>query len=148
MSKSFVMLKPECIEENLTDKVISQIVTNQFVIEKKEEEIVSRELILEHYKEVIDRFGDEFREKVLNHFEGKKVIKMIVSKPSGQSIDEFRKLVGATQPTEAKKGTIRNNFSKDSYEKAEREQRVLKNIIHASDSEESARKEIALWFYN
>ncbi len=146
MNKSFVMLKPECIQQELTEAVIDQIIQHGFTIETKEDMIVDEELILKHYEEVIARLGDEFKDEVIEHFVGKRVIKMIVSKPNGDCIKEFRVLVGATQPIEADKDSIRGMFSHDSYELANFEHRVLLNLIHASDSEDSAKRELDLWF--
>ncbi len=56
-----------------------------------------------------------------------------------------RELIGTTEPVSAKQGTIRHLFSNDSYELAEKENRLIRNVIHASDSLESAKKEIKIW---
>ena len=58
----------------------------------------------------------------------------------------IRKVVGATNPAEADKGTIRGDFGTDSFEKSAAENRGCHNLIHASDSSEAVHREIALWF--
>jgi len=60
-------------------------------------------------------------------------------------IHSIRTIVGATNPAEAEKFTIRNTFSNDSLETAIAENRPVRNIIHASDSPENAEREISLW---
>jgi len=62
------------------------------------------------------------------------------------SIEIGRKLAGSTQPREALPGTIRGDFSVDSYALGDLKKRTIKNIIHASDSKETAKREIAVWF--
>ncbi len=146
MQKSFVMLKPECIKNNLVDEVIRIIEENGFIIENKIEVNVNEETILKHYEEVIEKFGSEFKKKVIDHFKDEKVIKMIICKDGDNIIKEFRTLVGATEPIAAHPLSIRGKFSNDSYDLANKENRILRNIIHASDSEQSARKEIDIWF--
>ncbi len=57
-----------------------------------------------------------------------------------------RKAAGATEPKSAEKGTIRAMYSTDSYKKADSEKRSIRNIVHVSDSERSASREIKVWF--
>ena len=57
-----------------------------------------------------------------------------------------RKLVGSTQPREAAPGTIRGDFCHMGYGRAKEKTGVMSNLVHASDSPESARRELALWF--
>lgn len=56
-----------------------------------------------------------------------------------------RKLAGKTNPQEADPESIRGKFSDDNYEKAEKAGRLVYNVIHASDSKESAKRELAIW---
>jgi nucleoside-diphosphate kinase len=61
-------------------------------------------------------------------------------------VDKVRTIVGSTSPAAAAPGTIRGDLSLDSYGLADESGRPIQNLIHASDSAESARKEIAIWF--
>ncbi len=63
-----------------------------------------------------------------------------------KSIEIVRKLTGATEPKQAMPGTIRGDFSNDSYDLADKEKRSLFNLIHASSSVEDAKREINIWF--
>ena len=73
------------------------------------------------------------------------VIAIVMEAP--HAIELARKLTGATEPRQALPGTIRSDFaSTESYSVANDSQRVLRNLVHASDSIESAKREIALWF--
>ena len=62
------------------------------------------------------------------------------------AIEIVRKLIGATEPRSAASGTIRGDYSTDSYADADREKRALWNVVHASESTEEAKRELEVWF--
>lgn len=63
------------------------------------------------------------------------------------SIELIRKMIGSTEPRQALPGTIRGDFaSTESYAVTDKQERVLRNLVHASDSVINAEREIALWF--
>lgn len=72
------------------------------------------------------------------------VVAMVVS--GNCAIEIVRKIAGNTEPKQALPGTIRGDFSTDSYDLADKEQRAIKNIIHASSSTDEAQREISIWF--
>jgi nucleoside-diphosphate kinase len=65
-----------------------------------------------------------------------------------QAIGIVRKITGATEPLSSDVGTIRGDFTVDSYKIADMDQRSVRNLIHASGSTEEAEKEITIWFKN
>ncbi|MEG0177174.1 nucleoside-diphosphate kinase [Anaerorhabdus sp.] len=147
MNKSYVMLKPDCFERNLVDTLIQEIKDHGFRIEAQKEVVVEESRILKHYEEVIERLNsDSFKESVINAFVGKKVLAMQITNDTGDCIAKFREFIGPTDPSKAGKETMRGKYGNDSMEKSKSEGRMLNNLIHASDSEESAQKELALWF--
>ena len=72
------------------------------------------------------------------------VVPMIVS--GNRAIETVRKIVGSTLPVDAGPGTIRGDFSSDSPDLANTEQRPVRNLVHASGDPEEAEREIKLWF--
>ncbi|MGH3195626.1 MAG: nucleoside-diphosphate kinase [Streptosporangiaceae bacterium] len=72
------------------------------------------------------------------------VVPMVIS--GNRAIETVRKLVGATLPVAAEPGTIRGDFSSDSPDLANTEQRPVRNLVHASGDTEEAEREIKLWF--
>ncbi|NCN39431.1 MAG: nucleoside-diphosphate kinase [Candidatus Aenigmarchaeota archaeon CG_4_10_14_0_8_um_filter_37_24] len=72
------------------------------------------------------------------------VVVAVVEGPN--AIDMARKISGATEPGQAQVGTIRGDFSVDTYKLANELERPLKNIVHASSSVKDAEKEIKVWF--
>lgn len=73
------------------------------------------------------------------------VVALVLQGP--HAIEIVRKMVGATEPRQAAPGTIRGDYAMtESYALADNKARVLRNMIHASDSKETAEREIAVWF--
>jgi nucleoside-diphosphate kinase len=72
------------------------------------------------------------------------IVLMVVE--GNHAVEVVRKLVGSTLPYKAEPGTIRGDYSVDSPDLANREKRAIRNIVHASDSPEEARREIGYWF--
>ena len=72
------------------------------------------------------------------------IVLMVVE--GNHAVEVVRKLVGYTLPYKAEPGTIRGDFSVDSPDLANREKRAIRNLVHASDSPEEARREINYWF--
>jgi nucleoside-diphosphate kinase len=72
------------------------------------------------------------------------VVPMVIS--GNRAIETVRKIVGHTLPVMAAPGTIRGDYSSDSPDLANEEQRPVRNLVHASGDPEEAEREIALWF--
>lgn len=104
------------------------------------------ELLSRHYAQVFAELGPDFKRKMLDYFRDKFVLPMVVRGESPDLVADIRRIVGATNPAKADRGTIRGDLGCDSYEKCGRENRSCQNLIHASDSAENARIETALWF--
>ena len=93
------------------------------------------ELLSQHYAE---HEGKSFFEPLIEFMLSGKILALVVE---GQRVIEgFRSLAGATDPTVAAPGTIRGDLARDW------DTNVVQNIVHGSDSPESAAREIALWF--
>ena len=147
MKQVFVMLKPDCIRDGHQEDVLLDITNHGFHIAERKEVVVDEALILEHYKEVIERINnDNFKANIIKAFVGKKVIALRVEQDNDLCVYNMRMLVGVTEPKSSDPKSIRGKYSKDSYEIANAENRILENVIHASDSDENAAKEIKLWF--
>jgi len=65
-----------------------------------------------------------------------------------QAVTVIKKLVGSTEPASSDVGTIRGDFTVDSYSHAAYENRAVRNLIHCSDMVEEAEREIAIWFHD
>jgi nucleoside-diphosphate kinase len=132
---TLVLVKPDGVERGLTGAVIARIEAKGYRLVALELRTATPQLLAEHYAE---HEGKPFYQPLVDFMLSGPVAAMVVS---GQRVIEgFRALAGATDPTTAAPGTIRGDFGRDWGEKVQR------NIVHGSDSPDSAAREIGLWF--
>ena len=146
MYYSFIMLKPDALNQELVEPIMQYLKKGNIEIERLGYKKVSEELLCQHYAEVIAKYGPEFQQKLMKYFHQKFVIPMVVRSESSDIISVVRSIVGATNPIAAAAGTIRGDLCDDSFEKCAKENRSCENLIHASDSPETVKREISIWF--
>jgi nucleoside-diphosphate kinase len=144
---TFIILKPDTLQRNLVTPVLKMLTSQGVVIEAQQEVIVARQTILAHYQEVIDKLNlPHFKQAILDVFEHQKVIIIKASAKGQDPVTLVRTLIGPTDPAKADKSTIRGYYADDTLAASIAEKRMLRNLIHASDSPENAVKEASLWF--
>lgn len=152
--ETFMMLKPDAFANDYAGEVLLYLQAHGLKIEKsKVVQVCMKDMqtLLEHYEQVIDDKAKEFNfpGKLFNSFyyEGPHTIMpMKITYDGDEDIIAYtRKLAGKTNPQDADPESIRGKFSDDNYEKAEKDIRLVNNVIHASDSKESAKRELAIW---
>jgi len=131
MEKSFVMMKPDTVQRRLMGKVLTRFEEKGLQIVAVKMMHISPGLAQEHYGEHCER---PFFNDLVEYITSSAVLAMVIQ--GDDCISMIRKMVGATNPKEADLGTIRGDFALDTG----------RNIIHASDSPQSAEREIALFF--
>lgn len=145
MGVTFVMLKPDAIARELGYDIMSYFRKHGISIDCFDIQVATEKKVRLHYEDVIAKYGEKFAKQMLDMFEGKTVVPIILS-GGDDIIAEVRRIVGATQPAKADKGTIRGDLGLgDCYEKSVAEGRVVRNLIHASDSIEAVKREISIW---
>ena len=132
---TLVLIKPDGVSRNLIGEIISRIEAKGYVIADIKSLTPSRELLVKHYAE---HEGKPFFEPLVEFMGSGRVVAMRVE--GNRVIEGFRSLAGATDPTVAAPGTIRGDLGRDWGLK------VQQNLVHGSDSPESAARELALWF--
>ena len=129
--KTLSLIKPDAVERNLIGKIIDIFETNGIVIEKIKKVHVSNEFAKKFYYVHKDK---PFFKELCSYLSSGPIIAMVLK---GENvIKKNRDLMGATNPKDAKEGTIRQKFAIS----------IDKNSVHGSDSEENASKEISLFF--
>ncbi|MGH3449967.1 MAG: nucleoside-diphosphate kinase [Haloechinothrix sp.] len=128
---TLVLVKPDGVSRGLVGEVIARIENKGLKLAALELRTVANELAEEHYAEHKDKpfFGD-----LLEFITSGPVVAMAVEGP--RAIEGFRQLAGATDPVKSNTGSIRGDFALE----------VQNNIVHGSDSPESAERELKLWF--
>lgn len=137
MEQTFFIIKPDGVKRGLVGEVLKRIERRGFKLEKLElRSTVSEDLIDQHYRDLV---GKSFYPPIRQFMTSGPIIVGIISGP--KVIESWRDMMGATRPEGALSGTIRGDFAK-----AAGENQAIQNVVHGSDSEESAKREIALWF--
>ncbi|MCK9444933.1 MAG: nucleoside-diphosphate kinase [Tissierellaceae bacterium] len=131
MEKTFIMIKPDGVERRLMGEIISRIEKKGFKITRAKLVKVSKELAEEHY---IEHREKPFFGELIDYILEGEVMAMEVE--GDFSIEIMRLMIGHRDPKVALPGTIRGDFAHS----------LTKNIIHGSDSIESAERELKLWF--
>ncbi len=131
IERTFAMLKPGVLQRRLAGEIISRLEKKGFNIAALKMALMTREIAERHYGE---HKGKEFYEPLLEYMTSSPVIMMILEREN--AITALRNLAGPTNVDEAAPGTIRGDFGVI----------TRRNLIHASDSLESAEREIALFF--
>ena len=132
MEKTLVLIKPDGVRRNLIGEIISRYEKKGLRVSAIKSVFPTLEMAVEHYKEHV---GKDFFERLIRFLTSGMVIAIILE---GQNAVKCARIVnGATKYIDALPGSIRGDFAFDETE----------NLVHASDSLESAKREIAIWFH-
>ena len=131
LEKTYIMIKPDGVQRGLIGEIIKRFERKGFKLLALKFSTPTRELLEEHYAE---HKGKPFYEPLLEYMSMGPVVCMIWQ--GLNVVSTSRKMMGATKPENAAPNTIRGDFCVESG----------RNVIHGSDSVESAEREIKLWF--
>jgi len=131
LEKTFVLVKPDGVQRGLIGEVISRLERRGLRLVAARFQPVSRNMAERLYAV---HQGKPFYDGLLNYITSGPVMAMVWEGPN--AIAAVRQTMGATRPIEAEPGSLRHDFSLE----------VGRNLTHASDSIDTARKEIDLWF--
>ena len=135
MQATLVLIKPDGVKRNLVGEIISRCEAKGYKVSDLKMVAPNRELLEQHYSE---HEGKPFYEPLLEFMLSGPTVAIRLE--GERVIEGFRSLAGATDPTTAAPGTIRGDLGRDWGTK------VIQNLVHGSDSEESAKREFAIWF--
>jgi nucleoside-diphosphate kinase len=137
MSKeqTLVLIKPDGVARSLSGEIIRRIEAKGYLVTGLKMLRPSKEQLAAHYAE---HEGKPFYEPLIDFMSSGPIVAIRVE--GDRAIEGFRSLAGATDPTVAAPGTIRGDLGRDWGEK------VQKNLVHGSDSVESATRELGIWF--
>jgi len=131
MEQTLIILKPDAVQRSLMGELLSRFERKGFRVLACKLIQMDRELAAQHYAEHQDR---DFFPRLLDFITSGPVLVMVLE--GLQAITTCRKMMGATNPHEAAVGTIRHDFA----------QFRSHNLVHGSDSSDSANREISLFF--
>ena len=131
LETTLILFKTDCVEKSLVGEILNRFENEGFKIRGMKMISLSTEILNEHYAHVADR---PFFPEILNFMQACPVIALALE--GENTIARVRELLGPTDSTTAEKGTIRGDFGVD----------TMRNICHASDSQESASNELKRFF--
>ncbi len=135
MEKTLVLIKPDGVKRNLIGEIIARCEQKGYSVVDLKLTSPSREVLAAHYAE---HEGKSFYEPLMEFMSSGPIVAITLQ---GQRVIEgFRSIAGTTDPTTAAPGTIRGDLGRDWGTT------VVQNLVHGSDSPESAARELKIWF--
>lgn len=170
--QTFVIIKPDGVQRNLVGEIISRFERAGLKLVALKMEVPDRERLTKHYSKTDEWYESKGQKTVDNLVKrgivpskpaieyGKDIIRALMDYMSAgpailmiwegnKSMEVVKKLVGGTEPTTSDIGTIRGDYTLDSYDKANEDNRAVRNLMHCTDpadGEEEAAREIGIWF--
>lgn len=131
MSRTLILVKPDAFERALTGEVIARFERKGLRIAALKAMHADEQIANEHYAEHTEKpfFGE-----LVSFITGGTLVAMVLE--GSEAVPAARQLIGSTNPVEAAPGSIRGDFALE----------VTFNMVHGSDSDESAEREIRIWF--
>ncbi len=167
--RSLVILKPDAVQRSLMGELIKRFEQTGLKISAMKMFVPTEENLLTHYhktdewflkkgnriiedlkahnmpveKEAIE-YGKDIIRTIVRYMTAAPVVAMVIE--GNQAVAVVTKLVGTTEPATSDVGTIRGDYTVDSYGHSSYENRAVRNLVHQSESPEEAEREIAIWF--
>jgi nucleoside-diphosphate kinase len=135
VEETLVLIKPDGVVRSLTGEILRRIEAKGYSLVDIRIVQADRELLAKHYEE---HQGKPFYEPLVEFMESGPIVAIRIA--GNRVIEGFRSLAGTTDPTTAAPGTIRGDLARDWGLP------VQQNLVHGSDSPESAARELGLWF--
>jgi nucleoside-diphosphate kinase len=129
---TLVICKPDAVERGLVGEIVGRLERRGLHLVRAEMRQMDKETAATHYREHV---GKSFYEGLIDYITRSPVLLLAVGGPDG-TVQIVRRTIGATNPAEAGPGTIRGDLALTTEE----------NLVHGSDSAESAQREVALFF--
>ena len=131
MERTLILVKPDAFARNLTGEIIARFERKGLRLVAMNLMTMSRDLAARHYAE---HEGKDFYEELVTFITSGPLVAMVLE--GEQAVVAARQVIGATNPVEANTGSIRGDYAIS----------VGQNMVHGSDSPESAAREVALFF--
>jgi nucleoside-diphosphate kinase len=131
MERTLILVKPDAFARNLTGEIIARFARKGLRLAALKQMTMTRELAERHYAE---HEGKPFFEELVSFTTSGPLVAMVLE--GEQAVDAARQVIGATNPLQASTGSIRGDYAIA----------VGQNMVHGSDSAESATREVSLFF--
>lgn len=133
--RTLILVKPDGVKRGLSGEILRRIEAKGYTLVAVELRTATAELLADHYAEHV---GKPFYEPLVEFMMSGPTLAIVAE--GDRVIEGFRSLAGSTDPTTAPPGTIRGDLGRQWPVK------VMQNLVHGSDSPESAAREISIWY--
>ena len=134
-SRILVLIKPDAVKRRLTGEILRRLEAKGYDLIALDSRTATAQILADHYAEHVDK---PFYPGIVDYMTSGPLVAAVVE--GHRVVEGVRSLIGATDPTLAAPGTIRGDLGRDWGTPA------MENLIHGSDCEASAAREIAIWF--
>ena len=139
IQQTLVLIKPDGLVKSLTGNIITELSDSDLIIVGAKIVQVTRELAEEHYQHLREeKFFDELIKYIMGEYHTKRALALVYH--GENAIKKVRKVIGATDPEKAEPTSIRGKYGRITSKG------VFENVVHASENEKEAEREIKLWF--
>jgi nucleoside-diphosphate kinase len=167
--RSLVLLKPDSVQRSLVGEIVKRFEQTGLKITAMKMVVATEAQLLAHYNKDNDwyerkgqgiveelkqqgkpiereavEYGKDIIRTVVRYMTAAPVVAMVLE--GNKAVTVVSKLVGSTEPATSDVGTIRGDYTLDSYFHATYEDRAVRNLVHQSESPEEAEREISIWF--
>jgi nucleoside-diphosphate kinase len=167
--RSLVLLKPDAVQRSLAGEIIKRFENTGLKIAAMKMIVPTEAQLLTHYnkddawyerkgKGIVEEltaqgteitkepmeYGKDIIRTIVRYMTAAPVVAMILE--GNKAVSVVTKIVGTTEPATSDVGTIRGDYTVDSYYHSTLENRAVRNLVHQSESPEEAEREIAIWF--
>ncbi len=137
--QSLVLIKPDGLVKSLTGNIITELSATELKVVGAKMVQVTRELAEEHYIQLKnEKFFDELIKYIMGEYHTKRVLALAYH--GENAIKKIRRIIGSTHPEKALATTIRGKYGRIT------EGGIFENVVHSSENEKEAEREIKLWF--
>jgi nucleoside-diphosphate kinase len=137
--QTLVLIKPDGLVKSLTGNILTELSDVDIIITGAKIVQVTRELAEEHYQHLKDeKFFGELIKYVMGEYHTRRVLALVYH--GTDTIGKVRRVIGETNPEDAEPTTIRGKYGRIT------KTGVFENVVHASENEKEAEREIKLWF--
>lgn len=133
MERTLILIKPDAVSRGLSGEIIARFESKGLSMIAMKRMLLDRATAEKHYAE---HEGKPFYGELVDFITSGPLVAMVMEGPG--AVEASRKVIGATDPVDAAPGSIRGDFATE----------IAKNLVHGSDSVESAKREIELFFPN
>ncbi len=145
IERTLILIKPDGVQRGLVGRILQRFEDAGLKIVAMKMKWASREFALKHYTDDISkRRGEHVRKALIEYITEGPVVAAVLE--GVQAVDVVRKIAGDTESRTALPGTIRGDFTHQSFAHSDTKKKSLKNVIHSSGNAKEAGYEIKLWF--